>query len=66
MSEYELKPQELKSCPFCGGTHIEIGHDDDGEARVVCAESEACGATIGWQPNMETAIAAWNTRAGGE
>ena len=60
---------ELKSCPFCGNTEIEIQHchtsSVDPAKRepyfpIGCPE---CGAWIGSERTEEEAITAWNSRA---
>ena len=51
---------ELKSCPFCGGSDLWI---DGGEYlnsfAVICTH---CGGRIGYFDTKADAIAAWNRR----
>ena len=49
---------ELKPCPFCGGTPIVSGCDDT-LWFVVCKE---CNALIGYKETKQEAIEAWNSR----
>lgn len=52
-----MKP-ELKPCPFCGSTNIELDHTD---ISVVCGDCAAEGPF--GDADMEFAIEAWNNRA---
>lgn len=47
---------ELKPCPFCGGTEIEM----EDNAYMRCT---SCGASSGWKYDPVEAIEAWNNRA---
>lgn len=49
---------DLLSCPFCGGTNIELDHTD---ISVVCWDCAAEGPF--GDADMEWAIEAWNRRA---
>ena len=67
----QMNKSELKRCPFCGGTKLEVnkcGAMDIGyNCRVRCL-TEGCYANLhphGLDPRTkEEAIAAWNRRAG--
>lgn len=73
MSENNLKP-----CPFCGGTKIVIDGckgleecklfeecDDEEFYAVVCDFTQGgCGASGGYRETKEQAITAWNKRSG--
>lgn len=65
--------EELKPCPFCGGsfavlgTAAEIDMDDeegaDNQWAVVCDyHAGGCGATSGYRNTPEAAVDAWNRR----
>lgn len=47
---------ELKPCPFCGGTEIDM----EDNAYMRCT---SCGASSGWKYDPVEAIEAWNNRA---
>lgn len=52
--------RELKPCPFCGGTNIEINIIvDTPQAYLKCRR---CGIEQSIYPTKEDAIEAWNTR----
>jgi len=53
--------EELKACPFCGGK-AETVQFTRKRWTVECL-ADGCGAGIISQGDMQTAIAAWNTRA---
>lgn len=56
---------ELKKCPFCGGTNLQIDKDkyaDHYQYRVRCAFCHALGKV---ELSEEKAIESWNTRADG-
>lgn len=63
------KPEQLKTCPFCGadeesGVHIDVVEsfdelEDDTHYGVIC---ENCGARIGYFKILEEAVEAWNRR----
>lgn len=69
-ASWECKPlqtiridDELKPCPFCGSTDIEIAwYGKDGEA-VICL---GCGGTGSQYTDRAKAIAAWNRRVDDE
>jgi hypothetical protein len=52
---------ELKACPFCGNTIMEMEPDFLDTFRVECV-NEHCLATLGRSSTEENAIAAWNRR----
>ena len=52
--------QDLKPCPFCGGTDFEIVDIDQGFAAVACNTCDAFGPM---GPGEEGAMAEWNERA---
>ena len=65
--------EELKNCPFCGGsdvcpvmnTELEgLEHSEgSGYFTVVCKYNNGgCGATSGYRPTRKDAIIAWNGR----
>ena len=61
----EKRMNELKPCPFCGGTNLYVdGYDHTAGKRwrVVCLD---CMATVdlGWVQQKYRAIEAWNRRA---
>lgn len=47
---------EIKPCPFCGSTEIEI----EDNAYMRCT---SCGASSGWKDSPVEAIEAWNSRS---
>ena len=53
-------PDELKECPFCGGSLVFICGDSDKFFSVVCHECNTEGPT---SRNREAAITKWNTRS---
>lgn len=68
----------LKSCPFCGGTSLEVvdnnemggvkygdvGYNYNIRYTVVCCATEkGCGATAGYWETRAKAIKKWNRRA---
>lgn len=55
MSDVELKP-----CPFCGGTKLGTGGDD--EYRQYWVECERCEVVVESEHNVADAIARWNRR----
>ena len=61
----ENEGMELKPCPFCGGTRIEVYDYDYGITETIGVRCKDCGAHI---ENMfesdEEAVEAWNRRAG--
>jgi len=57
--------EELKPCPFCGGTNIVLFKIRDGK-RVGCADCGAAARQTFHGPNGDTdqrAASRWNTRA---
>ena len=54
---------ELKPCPFCGGSNIEIREHfcGDGYFRIQCNNNECC-AVLDDFSSKEAAIALWNRR----
>lgn len=63
-----LSEAELKPCPFCGGTSLEVRDNGIGDCYVICYSSEldveSCGARTS-DVDCEThhkAISRWNTR----
>jgi len=53
---------ELKPCPFCGGTDCEARTADCGMTwYIFCSD---CGLMCGYALTKDTAKAAWNRRAG--
>ena len=57
----EWPVEELKPCPFCGDTDIEIIEPSEcyDEFEVQCQE---CGARSEWENSKEKAVANWNRR----
>lgn len=64
---------ELKPCPFCGGKMALVvcrepnyfeGKLNGYQYQVVCDASsgKGCGASCGYQDDLETAIKEWNRR----
>ncbi len=59
---------ELKACPFCGNTELELASLGDDDWFVECEKNYVKGYGCGMSlhaihPTREAAIAAWNTRA---
>ena len=52
---------ELKPCPFCGGSKLAIEHD--GGVFYVFCNKEGCCAEGPYSADRNLAIAAWNQRA---
>jgi len=52
---------ELKPCPFCGSTKLDVVLD---EIYYVTCDTEACGADGPYSANRERAIEKWNRRSG--
>ena len=50
--------EELKPCPFCGGTDFEIMNEVWGHA-ILCEE---CGSSSGYWGSFDGAKEAWNRR----
>lgn len=73
-----MEENELKPCPFCGGTNIFVGTvaevklmDETDEDYVLCSglfqavcdyNAGGCGASSGCCLSKDAAIAAWNRR----
>ncbi len=61
--------EELKPCPFCGNTEIEIQHchtpsvDPAGREPYFPIGCHECGAWIDGSSTESEAIEAWNKRA---
>ena len=51
---------ELKPCPFCGSTNIDI---TEYAAVMVFVQCDDCGATFPHFDGKEEAVSAWNRRA---
>ena len=61
--------EELKKCPFCGGTPdvaTRIRHSEGG--NVVVIKCEVCGASTKLfnESEIDRAYRTWNMRVGGE
>ena len=68
---------QLKPCPFCGNTDLEltpyadadwVSHedcDDEGFFVICNVNSNGCGATSGWKLEETDVIDLWNQRSGG-
>jgi len=64
---------ELKPCPFCGGSDLEItprkAHDDNDREYAKAVHCRDCMTVgphevgIGWCETDEEAVEAWNRRA---
>lgn len=52
--------EELKPCPFCGGTKIGIRDEEDGMIWAYCKK---CGAMGEWDYSENRAKENWNRRA---
>lgn len=52
--------EELKPCPFCGGTYVDTLNCGDGTWTVEC--SGGCTAQLENNLTEKDAIDAWNTR----
>ena len=59
--------EELKPCPFCGGTRIEVYHNPNNKLRYFGIEqynvSCVCCAAQLCRQKKDEAIEAWNRRA---
>lgn len=53
--------EELKPCPFCGGTKIGIREDDEASG-MIWAYCKECGAMGEWDYSENGAKANWNRR----
>lgn len=51
--------EEIKSCPFCGSTEVEIARTNENACWVECA---VCGAEAPPTAKREDAIEIWNER----
>lgn len=54
---------ELKSCPFCGSTHVHVKEVKKVFYRTYRVECWCCGAGAGSIKSIESAVKWWNTRA---
>lgn len=52
--------EELKPCPFCGGTELEVMEIDEGFSAVAC---DTCDAIGPMGQGDEEAKREWNQRA---
>ena len=52
--------EELKPCPFCGGSEIECKHDGDGNFWHHCKSCDATGPFLNKRSDEEEL--SWNTR----
>ncbi len=50
--------EEIKPCPDCNNTVIELWEDDDGETLYCC---ESCGLCGPWSKNAVEAKQKWNS-----
>lgn len=60
---------ELKPCPFCGGTSVDVKYEPYPVPNhyIVCNYNKGgCGASSGCDYTVEEAIEAWNRRVGEE
>ena len=59
--------EKLKPCPFCGG-EVTISPGRSDLRWLLCSKGSACAGsglhTVFTEAGQETAIAAWNRRAG--
>lgn len=53
--------EELKPCPFCGGTDLVVT-EAMGESWVLCKNEKCLATCSGNAANKATAIVSWNTR----
>ena len=56
-AEVNRHRDELKPCPFCGGTELQIQHKNS--FYIICTE---CGIKLGFFKAPQEAIDAWNKR----
>jgi Lar family restriction alleviation protein len=55
--------QELKPCPFCGSSAVQVGRPFTHRFNVYCNQAEGgCGAEAALCTTREAATTAWNTR----
>ena len=54
---------ELKKCPFCGGSASWWYREPDDKPIYHWVECDICGAKIHWSSDKGTAVARWNNRA---
>jgi len=52
--------EELKPCPFCGGTNVDARTDGFGAGWYIFCQD--CGVMCGYALNTVEAIKAWNRR----
>lgn len=58
--------EELKPCPFCGGTKMLPGSIRDG-AQICCANFKCLATVTAFNPNAQAkASTIWNTRTPSE
>lgn len=55
--------EELKPCPFCGGTKIGIRDENDEADGMIWAYCKECGAMGEWDYTLQKAAEHWNRRA---
>ncbi len=53
-----MQDDELKPCPYCNNTVIELWEDEDGETLYCC---ESCGLCSLWSENAIDVIQKWNS-----
>mgnify|MGYP000216819765 FL=1 len=51
---------EVKACPFCGWSDVEIDETGPGRYQVACPECEAIGPAS--DVSVDMAVMFWNTR----
>lgn len=55
--------KDLKPCPFCGSTNVEVRPDEADEVMfVVYCRHSACHIYVGFFDDEEQAVIAWNKR----
>ena len=62
--KWDIQPEKLKPCPFCGSENVKMLRDSDMEYieyQVFCC---GCGTTGGEYTLENEAIENWNSRAG--
>lgn len=53
--------EQLKPCPFCGGSAVETRTDDNGISWYIFCND--CGLIAGYSTTKEDLVGAWNGRA---